>query len=88
MSIWSISFKIDFVYFQNMASDLQRSVLDFTKRLHSVEVERRDLRTEVGRIRSEQHKHIIDEQNQLRHQVLYYASQDSKFIMHGVLYAH
>ena len=68
------AFEIGFLYFQNIASNLQRSVLNFTKRLHSVEVERRDLRTEVGRIRSEQHKHIIDEQNQLRHQVLYCAS--------------
>ena len=55
--------------FQLIAKDLQHSVLDFTKRLHSVEVERRDLRSEIGRLRTEQHKHAMDEQNELQQQV-------------------
>ena len=36
-----------------MLGRLQNQVLEFTQRLHSTEVERRDLRSEVGRLNQE-----------------------------------
>lgn len=40
-------------YFQELMISLQTHILEFTQRLHSVEVERRSLLQEVGRLQEE-----------------------------------
>ncbi len=55
--------------FQNLATQLQQSVMEFTKRLHGVKVERRDLRAEVTSLRSEYHAQAAASSDAIKQQV-------------------
>ena len=54
---------------QTIGEKLQQSVLDFTCRLHSAEVERKNLRTELNTLRTDTHKHATEQVSNLQQQV-------------------
>lgn len=49
-----------------MASQLQQQVLDFTRRLHSAEIERRDLRLEVNHLK-DSHQNLAERADLAEH---------------------
>lgn len=80
----SLEQKQHLVSLQELLGSLQNHILDFTQRLHTVEVERRDLMCEIDRLKEENEsspqrediEHLQDELNNLKDKELQYVSME------------